>query len=65
MGRRWCTVTILSGRQWPAIGLTAKRLGNREGNFIRRSENINLYVVSKAVDSVVNMPPKLAVMMEK
>ena len=42
-----------------------KREGDREGHFIRRSSNIKSYVVSKAVDSKVNCPPKLPVMFKE
>ena len=39
-----------------------KREGDREGHFIRRSSNVKSYLVSKAVDSKLNRPPKLPVM---
>ena len=42
-----------------------KLLGNREGHFVRRSENIKSYVISEAVDSLVKKPVKLPVMIEK
>ena len=38
-----------------------KREGDMEGHFIRRSSDIKSYLVSKAVDSKVNCPPKLPV----
>jgi hypothetical protein len=42
----------------------SKQLGNRNGHFIRRSEDINTYVISKAVDSMKKKPAKLDVMLE-
>ena len=39
-----------------------KSLANREGHFIRRSENIESYVTSEAVDSQANKPAKLSFM---
>ena len=41
-----------------------KRKGFSDGHFVRRSENINPYLVSKTVDNIVNKPAKLPVMME-
>ena len=41
-----------------------KRLVNRGGHFIRRSERIKSYVVSESVDSKKNKPVKLPIMMK-
>jgi hypothetical protein len=41
----------------------AIRVGEGGGHFIRRSENIKSYNVSKAVDSIVSKTPKLSFMM--
>ena len=43
---------------------SSKILGNRDGHFIRRSQNINSYIVSEAVDNYLKKPAKLGVMME-
>ena len=42
-----------------------KTAGNSEGHFIRRSDDIKPYLWSKAIDSRINKPPKLSVMVEK
>ena len=39
-----------------------KREGDKEGHFIRRSSKVKTWLVSKAVDSKLNCPPKLLVM---
>ena len=39
-----------------------KREGDKEGRFIRRSSKVKTWLVSKAVDSKLNCPPKLLVM---
>ena len=40
----------------------AKRGGDRDGHFIRRSENIKSYGVSKAVDRIVKITPTVPFM---
>ena len=42
-----------------------KMEGNKEGHFIRRSENIKDYIISEAVDTLVKMPVKFPWMVEK
>ena len=43
---------------------TSKDLANRQGHFVRRSNRIETYLVSEAVDHQVKKQPKLYVMME-
>ena len=43
----------------------SKNEGNREGHFIRRSENVTSYLVPRTVDSYIKKPAKLAVILEK
>ena len=56
---------LKAGRIQEALGSylsDCKREGDKEGHFIRRSSNVKSYLVSKAVDSKLNRPPKLPVM---
>ena len=41
----------------------AKRLGERGGHWIRKSDNIIPYIVSAAVDTIVNKKPEVNFMM--
>ena len=41
----------------------AKREGSKDGNFVRRSENIKPFMVSKAVDTLVSKKPRLPIML--
>ena len=43
----------------------SKNEKNREGHWIRRSQDIRSYVVSKSVDMMVNKKPELPIMLEK
>ena len=43
---------------------SCKTLSNRDGHFVRRSEHIKSYMVSKTVDSSLKKPVKLSVMMD-
>lgn len=43
----------------------SKDLANRGGHFVRRSQNIQGYITSAAVDSQAKKPPKLSVMTMK
>ena len=38
---------------------SSKMTGNREGHWVRRSNNIKCYTVSKAVDSIVTKDPRI------
>ena len=40
----------------------SKMTGNREGHWVRRSEDIKCYTTSKAVDSIVHKKPKFPAM---
>ena len=42
----------------------SKRVGNMDGNFVRRSENIKPFMVSKAVDTIVNKKPRIPYMLD-
>ena len=37
-------------------------VGNRQGHWVRRDQNIKQYVVSQAVDALVNKPADVAFM---
>ena len=41
----------------------AKRVGERGGHWIRKSDNIIPYIVSAAVDTIVNKKPEVNFMM--
>ena len=43
---------------------SAKRAGDRKGHFVRRSNDIKCYDVSKAVDTVVKEKTKLQIMVD-
>ena len=42
----------------------SKREGDKDGHFVRRSENVKSYHVSKAVDSLVSKKPQMPIMTE-
>ena len=42
----------------------SKMAGNREGHWVRRSQNIKCYTVSMAVDSIVRKEPRFSIMAE-
>ena len=42
----------------------SKRVGNMDGNFVRRSKNIKPFMVSKAVDTIVNKKPWIPYMLD-
>lgn len=42
----------------------AKRAGDRDGHFVRRSNYVKCYTVSKAIDSLTSMKPKVLFMTE-
>ena len=43
----------------------SRRAGDRQGHWVRRSEHIKCYTVSKAVVSIVGEKPKVPVMADK
>ena len=42
----------------------ARRVGDRQGHWVRRSSHINAYTVSKSVDALVNQAPEAPIMAE-
>jgi hypothetical protein len=40
----------------------ARRVGDRRGHFIRRSNNVKSYLVSEAIDKIIKKPPRLPFM---
>ena len=38
--------------------------GNKQGHWVRRSHNIRQFVVSEAVDKIINQPPDVPIMVE-
>ena len=62
MAQSCLTVMAVVREAMSSYWSAARMAGNRRGYFVRRSENIKSYIVSKAIDQLVSKPPRLPFM---